>query len=692
MASKIDSITIQNTAGDYISYDIDLPINASPKISSLEITDGLVVKGEVVDAANLIEVTWYNLKSLRDGNTLLPGKFYRIIDYTCKTAESNTSSANHVFDIIVLAESTNKLSEKAYAIKREGDTYFSNSKLEAWQLGYCFDNDTTRFAWAVGGAEVPSITVKYSSSEDAVFMRDPSRDRPGSYYQYAWINQTKNEVGYIYREIPRISSDYLQDIKYLDGTYKGGSYAVKAYADAAAGKGVIYRMIDEFGNDCPYDFKNILFTDTNHNPALYTNAYTFSVTESSSFKDASLTGIASVCLNNIINPYITDKQYLNRIVNYSTTTTLNYKNNINLIQLTYDELKTLRDNSQLISGQYYRITDYDAEPQTNSTTHSGRHAFDILVTAISNNMLSYKAEALHHTGDTYFEHCDLSKWELRYSLDLIDFRCIYATKKGQILWMKDEWNNEAPFDFKNILFPVLVDSSGYAYSSWSDWSSYAANIQARYMLNAHDIQANENYDASVLTYVIGDIIEGATIEVNNVKSESHTVSFNRDFDTSGGSELEFYIHDIKIGNSAQVAVNSFSFFFEVEEEAEVKAVNCLRTKVGKNAHLCASDTVHDVELGASTYLSVKKASYVHLLSSSHLNIKNSNNTQGNAEGITVMAGAKYRVTLTGDTLYNTIFEGLTFSSGEFVAIKDVTLPSTQTPKRVYPAEMEDYLC
>lgn len=31
-----------------------------------------------------------------------------------------------------------------------------------------------------------------------------------------------------------------------------------AWADDSNGKGVIYRMIDEWGNDCPYDFKNIL--------------------------------------------------------------------------------------------------------------------------------------------------------------------------------------------------------------------------------------------------------------------------------------------------------------------------------------------------------------------------------------------------------------------------------------------------
>ena len=32
-----------------------------------------------------------------------------------------------------------------------------------------------------------------------------------------------------------------------------------AWADEDNGKGVIYRMIDEWGNDCPYDFKNIQF-------------------------------------------------------------------------------------------------------------------------------------------------------------------------------------------------------------------------------------------------------------------------------------------------------------------------------------------------------------------------------------------------------------------------------------------------
>lgn len=97
---------------------------------------------------NLQEITWSALKTLRDGGNLEPGKFYRITDYTCTTTQTDTQSAGHVFDIIVLALSESTLSETAWADHHEGDTYFANSNLAAWELKYCLDNDTTRFSWA----------------------------------------------------------------------------------------------------------------------------------------------------------------------------------------------------------------------------------------------------------------------------------------------------------------------------------------------------------------------------------------------------------------------------------------------------------------------------------------------------------------------------------------------------------------
>lgn len=124
-----------------------------------------------------VKITYSALMALRDSSQLIPGCFYRITDYECSTTQEDTRSAGHRFDIIVRADGVDRLNEVASAMHHEGDEYFKDNKLEAWQIWYCLDNDADRFHWA----------------------------------------------------------------------------------DAENGKGVVYRMIDEFKNDCPYDFKNIQF-------------------------------------------------------------------------------------------------------------------------------------------------------------------------------------------------------------------------------------------------------------------------------------------------------------------------------------------------------------------------------------------------------------------------------------------------
>lgn len=181
--SEMDSISkVINSGGDYVYYKIEKPdtktiyysisndkfyrfiprsgkTGGMEEIGPKEIT-GVSINGVTVTpdltgvinlgtiGENLQEITWSALKTLRDGGNLEPGKFYRITDYTCTTTQTNTQSAGHVFDIIVFALSGSTLSETAWADHHEGDTYFSNCKLEAWELKYCLDNDTARFMWA----------------------------------------------------------------------------------------------------------------------------------------------------------------------------------------------------------------------------------------------------------------------------------------------------------------------------------------------------------------------------------------------------------------------------------------------------------------------------------------------------------------------------------------------------------------
>jgi len=175
--------------------------------------DGTILIRPIIKFKPILEIkiTYAQLKTLKTNSELIPGMLYHITDYECTTAQLNTQSAGHAFDIIITADSINKLNENAYACLHENDTYFVNSKLESWKLKYCLDNDTARFAWA----------------------------------------------------------------------------------DAVNGKGVIYQLIDEFNNNCPYDFKNIKFA--------YDESYAYTFSGSMNI-DMSIEG--TNCYNNVIGKYI----------------------------------------------------------------------------------------------------------------------------------------------------------------------------------------------------------------------------------------------------------------------------------------------------------------------------------------------------------------------------------------------------
>ena len=182
-------------------------------------------------ANNAVQITYAELKSLRDAGKLVTGTQYRITDYTCTTTQVGTKSAGHIFDIIVTADGENTLNEVARAVKHEGDTYFDRCNLNTWKIWYRLDNDTNRFAWA----------------------------------------------------------------------------------DGENGKGVIYRMIDEFNNDCPYDFKNIQFKHPNDVTAYPYYYYTFASDNIEANTDCSLK--ANYCYSNTIREYVDlNKRTLNSII------------------------------------------------------------------------------------------------------------------------------------------------------------------------------------------------------------------------------------------------------------------------------------------------------------------------------------------------------------------------------------------
>lgn len=257
------------------------------------------IKG--ISPAPMVSVTHAELVGLRNDGKLVPGMQYRITDYVTTTTQGNTRSAGHQFDIIVTADNENTLNEVARACLHDGDTYFSQAgaNLAAWQIWYCLDNDRERFVWASDtgkilvscevGSSVPheldgKIVAAYDFGEDYEIM--------GEKVLYAIDLYGGSQL-------------YLTDRNQL---WNEAETNIGGY-DVVNAKGVIYRMIDEWNNDCPYDFKNVLFkrglyagggglAEDEFDGDLVADCYTFSWEEEESvIMDASIVGNNGSLLN-----------------------------------------------------------------------------------------------------------------------------------------------------------------------------------------------------------------------------------------------------------------------------------------------------------------------------------------------------------------------------------------------------------
>lgn len=163
-----------------------------------------------------------------------------------------------------------------------------------------------------------------------------------------------------------------------------------------------------------------------------------------------------------------------------------------IIEITWSDLKAKKDAGELTPNQFYRIIDYQCTT-VESATRSAGNQFDIIVLALTNNTLSEQAWAALHSGDTYFANNDLSAWKLWYCLDNDTTRFAWADNtsgngRGVIYRMIDEFNNDVPYDFKNIKFkhPINPNSSSFYYYTFSDntgGTDYSLSISYRCFSN-----------------------------------------------------------------------------------------------------------------------------------------------------------------------------------------------------------------
>ena len=311
------------------------------------------IEEELMNYTNMESITYRELCIKANGNELIPGRYYRITDYETLT-NTMDNCAGHQFDVIVLALTTNSLSENAHAAKHADDTYFDDCDLSSWQLKYSLENDIEKFDWAAtdrgsslrlygagaydealpaGTAHLDSVDwyeyigiIDYNGQTYYAWRKYEYSGNSTSISPYVILTETLYKPGDLNRGTNDISDGTVRpfngvsaDVEYTvtidydvsvvyNGLRKSDEYICEcvyakassneSYAGINTGKGVIYYMKDEWGNECPYDFKNIMFnreltdgqldTDNGTDTLVYTFNYWDS--ENDTCMDASIIG------------------------------------------------------------------------------------------------------------------------------------------------------------------------------------------------------------------------------------------------------------------------------------------------------------------------------------------------------------------------------------------------------------------
>ena len=111
---------------------------------------------------------------------------------------------------------------------------------------------------------------------------------------------------------------------------------------------------------------------------------------------------------------------------------------LDITEITCSDLVNLINNSNLIPGMKYRITNYNCTT-TQTDTRSAGHQFDIIVEALDEKTLSENASAIQHAGDTYFADSDLKSWELKYSFTK-NYQVYEGESDTENLWDEGQYN------------------------------------------------------------------------------------------------------------------------------------------------------------------------------------------------------------------------------------------------------------
>ena len=182
-----------------------------------------------------------------------------LVDISTKLGYSEANDGDLIFNDNGTITSTT-INSTSLTEKNLPYNYFQNSNLSAWKVWYCLDNDTERFAWADDSVdEDVEENIKINGGTTPYFRYIDGDMIYENTKLYAW--KSLDDI-IRYSKIEEVESGifvYQFLVQGLDAAGKITSYTSYHKGTGSNGRGVIYRLIDEWNNDVLYDFKNIQF-------------------------------------------------------------------------------------------------------------------------------------------------------------------------------------------------------------------------------------------------------------------------------------------------------------------------------------------------------------------------------------------------------------------------------------------------
>lgn len=336
--------------------------------------------------AGLANITWAELVTLRSAHNLTPGQMYRITDYVTTTKQSGTSSAEHRFDLIVTALSSDTLSEDAMAVQT-GERYTkrivpSDFTEEGWDIS---TDNPLEFEFVQYVDDEESVVTYAKDEEDGTIKGDK-----------VVAVEIRGGIPYLFKT-DVLNASFADEVDYDD-------YFV--WRDRYELDGVIYDRWNKYDQGEDEIIKGVYLTKVitqGEQEVIVPNTDYFDNSDLSSWK-------IKYTLDNI---YWSEKQVIYLENNGPYVRTPEYDENGHWCYCYTDS----EDDDFFFDEEDRAYT--DPNPSMGSPLYPGTNA-----------------------QNTYNE-----------AEDEVDFiNDVSEGGKGCIYYMKDENNNEAPYDFKNIRF------------------------------------------------------------------------------------------------------------------------------------------------------------------------------------------------------------------------------------------------